>query len=88
MELFWVYVLESKKDHKRYIGYTINIDRRLKLHNSGKVISTSYRRPLELIYYEGCTNRYDAQRREKYLKTTGGRRYLAKRLKEYYKKNN
>lgn len=26
----------------------------------------------------------DAKRREKYFKTTGGRRFLAKRLKSYY----
>ncbi|PJA83835.1 MAG: excinuclease ABC subunit C, partial [Candidatus Nealsonbacteria bacterium CG_4_9_14_3_um_filter_37_29] len=33
---------------------------------------------------EGCLNQEDATRREKYLKTTGGRRFLAKRLRKYY----
>ena len=85
---FWVYVLLSKKDNKRYIGYTVDINRRLKEHKNGKVFSTQGRRPLELIYLEGCTNKEDAQRREKYLKTTDGRRFMAKRLKCYYKDAN
>ncbi len=36
------------------------------------------------LYFEACLNLIDAKRRERYLKTTGGRRFLAKRLKEYY----
>jgi putative endonuclease len=44
----FVYVLLSKKDNKRYIGSTININERLKAHNSGQVTSTKYRRPLKL----------------------------------------
>ena len=39
---------------------------------------------MELIYYEACLNEKDAFRREKYLKTTYGRRYLRNRLKEYF----
>ncbi len=40
---------------------------------------------MKLIYFEACTNEDDAKRREDYLKTTRGRRFLAKRLKSYYK---
>ena len=82
--LHWTYVLLSLKDEKRYIGFTNNINKRLKEHWKGEVFSTQYRRPLILIYLEGCANEYDAKRREKYLKTTDGRRFLAKRLKTYY----
>ncbi len=84
-KIYWVYVLESKKDGLRYIGFTSDINNRLKQHFIGKVFSTKYRRPLKLIYIEGCLNLEDARRREKYLKMTGGRRFLAKRLKSYYK---
>ena len=82
--LHWVYVLESLKDKKRYIGYTKNLRKRLIQHQQGKIFSTSFRRPLMLIYLEGCLDEEDSKRREKYLKTTGGRRFLAKRLKSYY----
>ncbi|MFH1456821.1 MAG: GIY-YIG nuclease family protein [Patescibacteria group bacterium] len=85
---YYVYILESTKDGKRYVGFTIDIKKRLEEHHMGRNLSTKYRRPFKLIYAELCTNINDAKRREKYLKQTGGRRFLAKRLKEYYKLKN
>ncbi len=79
-----VYTLESRKDGKRYIGLTTNLQKRIKEHNMGKSFSTSPRRPFKLIYAELCLNSEDAKKRERYLKTTGGRRFLAKRLRAYY----
>lgn len=84
-KLYWVYILLSLKDKKRYIGYTQDITLRLKEHREGKVFSTKSRRPLKLIYLEGCLNQEDAYRREGYFKTTDGRRFLAKRLKCFLK---
>jgi putative endonuclease len=52
-------------------------------HNNGSVPSTKNRRPLELIYWEGCLNQVDATTREKYLKTAWGKRYIKNRLKHY-----
>jgi len=48
----------------------------------GRVRSTAYRRPLKLIYYEACVHLADARRRERFLKTGKGKRYLNNRLKE------
>jgi putative endonuclease len=62
-------VLYSEKDEQLYTGYTSDIKKRLVLHNEGKVESTKNRRPLKLIYWEGCINQQDATRREKYLKS-------------------
>ncbi|MEK7138356.1 MAG: GIY-YIG nuclease family protein [Patescibacteria group bacterium] len=83
--LFYVYILESSTDGNRYIGFTNNLKRRLEEHQSGKSFSTKPRLPMKLIYFEACTNENDAKRREHYLKTTGRRRFLAKRLIAYYK---
>ena len=47
--MFYVYVLISLKDKKFYIGFTNDLKRRLKEHNSGKNISTKSRLPLKLI---------------------------------------
>ena len=80
---YYVYVLQSEKDKKFYVGYTSNLKERIKKHNIGSVKSTQNRRPLRLIYFEGCLNIDDALRREKYLKTTYGKRYIKKRLKNY-----
>lgn len=59
------------------------MERRLDEHNTGKVFSTKKRIPLKLIYYEVCINEADARKREKYLKTSWGKRYIKVRLKSY-----
>jgi putative endonuclease len=74
--MFTVYILLSKKDNKRYIGFTDNIERRLSEHNSGSVKSTRHRKPFELIYYEQFENKYDAMMKEKFFKTHSGRSFL------------
>lgn len=81
---FYIYILESIKDKKRYVGYTTNLARRIEEHKKGLFFATRPRLPMKLIYFEACTNEEDAKRREFYLKTTRGRRFLAKRLKSYY----
>ena len=79
----YVYVLESSIDGNKYVGMTKDLRRRLKEHNGGESIATRSRRPLALIYYEAGLSYKDAATREKYYKTTGGRRSLAKRLRDY-----
>ena len=80
---FYVYILESGSDGKHYIGYTDNLKRRLKEHEQGTTFSTKFRLPFKLIYFEACLSNTDAKRREKYLKTTQGRRFTGLRLLEY-----
>lgn len=64
----------------------MNLKERLEQHKRGRVFSSKSRRPFKLFYIEGCLNKEDAKRRERYFKTTGGRRFLAKRLRVYYNK--
>ena len=84
--MFYVYVLLSLKDKKFYIGFTNDLKRRMKEHNSGKNISTKSRLPLELIYYETHLSKADAERRERYFKTTKGKSTLRQMLRESLKK--
>ena len=79
----YVYVLRSQKDGKFYVGYTKNVQKRLEQHNSGQVRSTKERRAMKLIYWEGCIDQQDATRREKYLKTAWGKRYIKGRVRNY-----
>ena len=81
--MFYTYILQIKKDKQLYTGYTDDLKERLKLHNAGKVVSTKNRLPLRLVYYEACLNQQDATHREKYLKTSWGKRYIKARLKNY-----
>jgi len=82
--MYYVYVIKSEKDKRIYTGYTSDLKRRISEHNSGKVESTKNRKPLVLIYYEGCLSQKDALKREKYLKTAYGKRYIKNRLKQYF----
>ncbi len=79
----YVYVLLSLKDNRFYTGYTLDLKQRIEQHNLGKVGATRNRRPLKLVYYEACPDQADAVHREKYLKTTWGKRYLKHRLRFY-----
>lgn len=80
----YVYVLESIRNGRLYVGYTNDLRKRFEEHNRGKNISTKPYLPWQLIYYEACLNKQDAERREKYLKTNQGARLLKRRLKEYF----
>jgi putative endonuclease len=80
---FYVYALRSAADGHLYVGFTHDLKQRLRQHQSGDVASTRNRRPLDLVYYEACRSQADATRREKYLKTAWGKRYLKNRLGNY-----
>ncbi|MGC9048633.1 MAG: GIY-YIG nuclease family protein [Patescibacteria group bacterium] len=81
--MYYLYILLSLKDKKFYIGVTDDLRRRIKEHNLGKVKSTKNRRPLKLIYYEAYLLKSDALRREKFLKTTEGKRLLRQQIRDY-----
>ena len=80
---YYVYVLRSLKDSQLYVGFTKNLPGRVQAHNNGLVPSTRRRLPFELVYWEGCLNQTDATHRERYLKTTWGKRYVKARLRNY-----
>lgn len=87
MSFYYVYILRSIDYDFIYIGYTDNLKRRLKEHNSGLVISTKHYYPLELIHYEAYKNKKDAKRREEYLKTNKGKTTLKTMLKCYFSRS-
>ena len=65
---FFVYLLKSGKDKKYYIGQTNDLSKRLRQHNAGKVTSTKFRRPFELVGYEIYETREKARWKEYKLK--------------------
>lgn len=79
---YYTYVLKSEKTGEFYTGATKNLKKRLIEYNKGHVDSTKYRRPLDLIYFEACLDKVNAFRREKYLKTGMGKRYINNRVEE------
>jgi len=80
--MYFVYVLQSDLNNRLYVGYTTDIKRRIAIHNKRKVSSTKHYAPWRLIFTETYTNKEDALRKEKYFKTTVGKRALKIMLKE------
>lgn len=76
----YTYVLESEAGGKYYIGFTENLKKRFREHNSNQVKATKGGSPFKLVYYEACLNKEKAIEREKTLKTGYGRRYLKYRI--------
>ena len=68
MEQAGVYILQSTKNNRYYIGSTDNIKRRLKEHNAGKVPSTGNLRPLFIKAFIKCESLTGARTSEYRLK--------------------
>ncbi|MCA9353641.1 GIY-YIG nuclease family protein [Candidatus Nomurabacteria bacterium] len=81
--MFYVYVLQSKKDGKMYTGSTKDLRKRFLQHEKGLSTWTKGRGPFIMVYYEACLNEQDARSRETYLKSGMGKRYLKNRLKRF-----
>ncbi|MBI2021895.1 GIY-YIG nuclease family protein [Candidatus Daviesbacteria bacterium] len=70
--MVFVYVLQSQKDYKYYIGICKDLTKRLEKHNKGKVRSTKIRRPLKVVYAEEYSSYSAARKREKEIKSFKG----------------
>ncbi len=75
-----VYVIESLFDQTRYTGITKNVNNRLHEHNSGKNRFTKGHRPWKIIYTEDHPDWETARKKEKYLKSAAGKKWLEKYL--------
>lgn len=81
--MMYVYIIESRKNGKWYIGMTNNLRKRFWQHSNGQSPYTKGRGPWKLIYYEASIDEEDARSRELYLKSGMGRRYLRNRMKRF-----
>ena len=81
MKFYYVYVL-LLCNGQLYHGFTKRLHARVNEHKNGKVASTCKRRPLELIHAEAYIRGSDARRRERFLKTTEGKRLLRRQIRD------
>jgi len=72
--MFYVYLLKSLVNNKYYIGYTSDIDLRLRKHNNGDVQSTRKFPPWKLLGFEVYEKLNEARWREHELKNHGSKR--------------
>ena len=80
--MWYTYVLISLKNKRLYIGYTSDLKKRLKRHNSkqgGKY--TSRNSPFNLIYYEAFLTKKEAIKQEKFYKSGYGKEVLKDKIK-------
>jgi len=80
--MFSVYILQSLKDGRTYVGFAENVEERLIRHNQGYVNATKHRRPFKVLFTEQVRDMQEAKKREEYWKSGAGRRKL-----KYYFKN-
>jgi putative endonuclease len=71
-----VYVLYSASRGVHYKGSCADVERRLADHNAGRVRSTKNGRPWVLHHCEAFGSKTEALRRERFLKTRSGYRWL------------
>ncbi|MFH1890487.1 MAG: GIY-YIG nuclease family protein [Candidatus Kuenenbacteria bacterium] len=64
-----VYILQSDKDNKYYIGSTTNLTARLERHFTGRSKATKHRLPLRLVYSKEFETKSEAIKFEYYLKS-------------------
>ena len=80
---YYVYMLKSiGKKSVTYVGYTKDLSKRIKLHNSGKGAKFTRGREWRLIYKEKCTTKNQAISREYYIKNN---RTLRNKIKHKFK---
>jgi len=77
---YYAYILYSESHNRYYKGHCENLDERIKQHNAGKTRSIKAFRPWKLVYYETFPTREEAINREKYFKSSAGRKYLRIKL--------
>ncbi|WP_337866179.1 GIY-YIG nuclease family protein [Ignavibacterium sp.] len=77
---YFVYILYSENYKKTYVGFTNNLERRLKEHNAGRSKYTKRYSPWRLVYSEEFQNEIEARLKEKYFKSAAGRRKIKKLL--------
>lgn len=78
----FVYILQSLKNNRFYIGSTTNIDIRLKQHNQGAVKATKNIRPLRLVFKQGYPKIQIAKKIELRLKKFKRRDFIVKIIKD------
>ena len=83
MALFYVYLIVSNVKNRTisYVGYTNNINKRLKLHNESKGAKFTRGKKWKLIYHRKYKSKKTAMREEYYLKKNYKLRNEIKRTK-------
>jgi putative endonuclease len=76
----YVYILESEDGRHFYVGFTMDLQLRVKQRNAGRVAHTSKHLPWRLKTYIAFANAEQAHAFERHLTSASGRAFARKRL--------
>ncbi|MBI4356184.1 MAG: GIY-YIG nuclease family protein [Candidatus Omnitrophica bacterium] len=74
--MYHVYILLNEAKTRTYTGVADDVNKRLANHNAGRVKSSRPYRPYRVIHTESFVTLGEARQREKFYKSTTGRRRL------------
>ncbi len=82
--MYFVYAIYNPKHRKIYIGQTVALQERIRLHNSHafKSYTSRFDGEWQLIYSEKVDTRQQALTREKQLKSYQGRKFIKTHIRE------
>jgi predicted GIY-YIG superfamily endonuclease len=78
--MYYTYILLSEKSHIFYYGYTGDLRKRVKEHNSGISKATKSHIPWRLVWYGAFETEQQAKDFERYIKSGSGKAFAYKRL--------
>ncbi|MEW5842457.1 MAG: GIY-YIG nuclease family protein [Bacteroidota bacterium] len=73
---YFVYILQSQKNGKYYVGQTNDLEKRISQHNSGYSFSTKHGIPWELLFQKEFASRSEAMQYERELKSYKSHDYI------------
>ncbi len=79
--MYTVYIIYSERIDKYYIGFSSNVQERLRKHNRNSKGFSSSDRPWIIVYLDVFDNKKDAMAREKQLKRWKNRERLERLIK-------
>jgi putative endonuclease len=80
--MYYVYIIESQKSNRYYIGQTDNLEKRIERHNKGRNLSTKAYIPWSLKWWQEYETRSEAMQIEKKIKSIKKREGITKFVKE------
>ena len=74
--MYYVYILLNAAKRRTYTGVADDVNKRLALHNAGRVKASRPHRPYNVIHIEKFETLKEARQKEKFFKSTTGRRKI------------
>lgn len=74
--MHYVYILYSEKCNRHYIGFSVDVDARLKRHNSGMVTATKNCKPYRICATKAFPTVAEARKEELRIKKQKSRVYI------------